>query len=55
MDNERALTLICNLITMLQDQGLDEEEIFEEIGMSEDEIDEYYYFLDDEDDDDLDY
>jgi len=45
MDTERAFILIYNLIVLLQEQSLSEEEIFAEIGMTEDEIDFYYHFL----------
>jgi len=52
MDTERAFILIYNLIVLLQEQSLSEEEIFAEIGMTEDEIDFYYDFLDEENGDD---
>ena len=51
MDTERAFILIYNLIVLLQELNMSEEEIFEEIGMTEDEIDMYYDFLDEEDGD----
>ena len=52
MDTERAFTLIYNLIVLLEEQNLSEDEIFEEIGMTEDEIDEYYDSFDEDDDED---
>jgi orotate phosphoribosyltransferase-like protein len=55
MTKDRALTLLYNAIVILQEQGFSDDEIIEELAISEEELDEVFNGEEDFDFDDEEY